>query len=274
MCTYIYTLYFGILSYGTYIIPVTVAEGVVLAPLDVLKLTRCGCATDQPCATARCTCATAQLSCTILCGCNRMKECCNRWTKTASTTEEDKNSDVYDVSVVMTDSSAWFCIYWVQIETELMYIRFYSTVTLLAERCISHSNSVCLSICPSITCWYPIQTNEDRIMRSSLWCSKSTLFFRYQQWLGRRPLPRKISSDTASHSVWCQKPQPSHFSTFWLLSTRVSSLSVTLNVFLSALSPCVRFLSFFYRFYALCTSTDVTRSCSYLVYTGKDQLSK
>ena len=106
MCTYIYTLYFGILSYGTYIIPVTVAEGVVLAPLDVLKLTRCGCATDQPCATARCTCATAQLSCTILCGCNRMKECCNRWTKTASTTEEDKNSDVYDVSVVMTDSSA------------------------------------------------------------------------------------------------------------------------------------------------------------------------
>jgi len=25
-----------------------------------------------------------------------------------------------------------------------------------AERCISHGNSVC----PSVTCWYPIQTNE------------------------------------------------------------------------------------------------------------------
>ena len=33
-----------------------------------------------------------------------------------------------------------------------------------AERCISHGNSVS----PSVTCWYCTQTNEDRIMRSSL----------------------------------------------------------------------------------------------------------
>jgi len=33
------------------LLPVTVAEGVALAPPDVLKLKRCGCATDQPCAT-------------------------------------------------------------------------------------------------------------------------------------------------------------------------------------------------------------------------------
>ena len=31
-----------------------------------------------------------------------------------------------------------------------------------AERCISHGNSICLS------CWYPSQTNEDRITQSSL----------------------------------------------------------------------------------------------------------
>ena len=37
------------------LLPVTVAEGVALAPPDVLKLRRCGCATDQPCAAARCT---------------------------------------------------------------------------------------------------------------------------------------------------------------------------------------------------------------------------
>jgi len=40
-----------------------------------------------------------------------------------------------------------------------------------AERCISHSNSVCLSV----TCWYPTQMNKDRIMQSSLWGSKNTL---------------------------------------------------------------------------------------------------
>jgi len=74
-----------------------VAEGVALAPPDVLKLTMCGCATDQPCATARCTCATVELFCTIFCGCHGMEECCNRWTKMAITTE-DRNSDVEDVT--------------------------------------------------------------------------------------------------------------------------------------------------------------------------------
>ena len=57
-----------------------------------------------------------------------------------------------------------------------------------AERCNTYSNSVCpsvcLSVCPSVTRWYPIQTNERRITRSSLWGSKNTLVFWYQQWLG------------------------------------------------------------------------------------------
>ena len=61
-----------------------------------------------------------------------------------------------------------------------------------AERCNTYSNSVCLSVrpsvrpsvCPSVTRWYPIQTNEHRITRSSLWGSKNTLVFWYQQWLG------------------------------------------------------------------------------------------
>ena len=73
---------------------VTVVEGVALAPPDVLKLTRCGCATDQPCANARCTCATAQLSCTIFCEFRGIKECCNKWTKAVSTAEEDTDSDM------------------------------------------------------------------------------------------------------------------------------------------------------------------------------------
>jgi len=41
-----------------------------------------------------------------------------------------------------------------------------------AERCNSYSNSVRLPVIR----WYPIQTNEDRIMRTSLWGSKNTSF--------------------------------------------------------------------------------------------------
>ena len=63
------------------LLPVTISEGVALAPMDVLKVIRCGCATGQPCATARCMCGTAQMSCTIFCGCHGMEECCNVWTK-------------------------------------------------------------------------------------------------------------------------------------------------------------------------------------------------
>jgi len=39
-------------------------------------------------------------------------------------------------------------------------------------------------MCLSVTGWYPIHTNEGRIMRSSLWGSKSTLVFWYQQCVG------------------------------------------------------------------------------------------
>jgi len=33
-----------------------------------------------------------------------------------------------------------------------------------AERCNTYSNSVFPTVCPSVTRWYPIQTNEERIM--------------------------------------------------------------------------------------------------------------
>ena len=81
------------------LLPVTISEGVALAPMDVLKVITCGCATDQPCATSRCMCATAQMSCTIFCGCHGMEECCSRWTKKVSATEEDGDSDSDDVDL-------------------------------------------------------------------------------------------------------------------------------------------------------------------------------
>lgn len=81
------------------LLPITWAEGVALPPLDVIKLIRCGCGTDQPCTNASCMCGTAQMSCTIFCGGHGMEEYCNRWTKKDSTTEEDGDSDADDVDL-------------------------------------------------------------------------------------------------------------------------------------------------------------------------------
>ena len=67
-----------------------------------------------------------------------------------------------------------------------------------AERCISHGNSVR----PSVTRWYPIQTNENRIMRSLLWGSKNSLVLWYQQWLGGDiPFHLKFSLKV-THPLW------------------------------------------------------------------------
>jgi len=53
-----------------------------------------------------------------------------------------------------------------------------------AKRCNSYVNSVRLSVSPSVTRWYRIQMNEDRIMQSSWWGSKNTLVLWHQVWLG------------------------------------------------------------------------------------------
>ena len=55
--------------------------------------------------------------------------------------------------------------------------------------------SVCVSVrLSSVTRWYPIQTNKDRIMRSSRRGSK--IIFCHQEWLGRRPLLPKICAQS------------------------------------------------------------------------------
>jgi len=64
---------------------------------------------------------------------------------------------------------------------------FYGAAALLAMQSAVLATaipSVCPSVWPSAISWYPIQMNEDRITRSSLWGSNNTLVFWYQQWLG------------------------------------------------------------------------------------------
>ena len=49
-----------------------------------------------------------------------------------------------------------------------------------AVRCNSYGNSVRQSVRTSVTRWYCTQTNEDRIMRSSLWGRPNTVVFWHQ----------------------------------------------------------------------------------------------
>jgi len=66
-------------------------------------------------------------------------------------------------------------------------VDFYCAAALLAMQSAvipTAITPVSLSVCPSVTRWYPIPTNEDKITRSSLWDSKNTPVCWYQQWLG------------------------------------------------------------------------------------------
>ena len=49
--------------------PVTVAEGVALAPEELLKLMKCGCKSEMPCSTQWCGCRSSGIVCSIFCGC-------------------------------------------------------------------------------------------------------------------------------------------------------------------------------------------------------------
>jgi len=60
---------------------------------------------------------------------------------------------------------------------------FYNSASLLAMQSAVLATAIS-SVCLSVTYWCPIQTNEDRITRSSLSVSKNILVFWHQQWLG------------------------------------------------------------------------------------------
>ena len=57
---------------------VSLSADVSTAPMDVLKLIRCGCSSEHPCSTARCSCYAAHLHCSIFCGCQDDNRCPNK----------------------------------------------------------------------------------------------------------------------------------------------------------------------------------------------------
>ena len=71
------------------LVPEPLPPDVSPAPLDVLKMIRCGCSSTRPCSTMRCSCSAARLSCSMFCGCHGMEECQNEQTKSISSYEAD-----------------------------------------------------------------------------------------------------------------------------------------------------------------------------------------
>ena len=57
--------------------PVTMPPDVSLAPLDVLQLIKCGCASDRACSNSRCGCYAAHVQCSIFCSCRGTVNCHN-----------------------------------------------------------------------------------------------------------------------------------------------------------------------------------------------------
>ena len=59
------------------LIPRNMAEGVLYAPEQILKLVKCGCASQRPCKGGNCGCMGHQLPCTLFCACGGASACLN-----------------------------------------------------------------------------------------------------------------------------------------------------------------------------------------------------
>ena len=62
------------------LIPVTVPQGVPLAPDEILSLIKCNCQGDKQCGTQRCSCSRQKLPCTLFSGSNAGDGCFNELT--------------------------------------------------------------------------------------------------------------------------------------------------------------------------------------------------
>ena len=70
--------------------PVGLPPNVSPAPVDILKMIKCGCASSHPCSSARCSCSSACLSCSDFSACRGNDDCKNVNTMNASNTEDNQ----------------------------------------------------------------------------------------------------------------------------------------------------------------------------------------
>ena len=58
-------------------LPVPVSGDVKLVPDELLKVIRCGCASEKACKSGHCSCNKSRISCSSFCECEGAIECCN-----------------------------------------------------------------------------------------------------------------------------------------------------------------------------------------------------
>ena len=75
---------------STSLTPTSVAEGISLVPVDILKMIKCSCDSNVPCKSKRCGCHNANMACTEFCGCGGGEACFNQKTRELS---EAENAD-------------------------------------------------------------------------------------------------------------------------------------------------------------------------------------
>ena len=71
--------------------PVTLLTNVLHTPLNVLKISKCGCSSSLPCSTSRFNCSSAHLYCFIVCPCHATQT--KRIPTIIAANEEDEQSD-------------------------------------------------------------------------------------------------------------------------------------------------------------------------------------
>ena len=76
---------------STSLTPTTVADGVIIAPDDILKMIKCSCGSTTPCKSKRCGCHNANMACTSFCACQGGDGCFNE--KTMERIQADDGSD-------------------------------------------------------------------------------------------------------------------------------------------------------------------------------------
>jgi hypothetical protein len=59
------------------LVPITVPDGTLLAPEEILQLIRCSCDSSTPCKSRRCSCNAADIACTTFCACQGDSSCYN-----------------------------------------------------------------------------------------------------------------------------------------------------------------------------------------------------
>ena len=71
------------------LLPITVPNGVALAPDAIMSLIKCNCQESKSrCKTSKCTCNRAKLPCTLFCKCNGGDDCLNELTRTVTAPQE------------------------------------------------------------------------------------------------------------------------------------------------------------------------------------------